>query len=83
MVGSSRSEEPMFSPNRMANTMSSEYFALVGILTTTPEGIQLLKKFRIFTAYYYLTELKSRDDIIKSIITRFASTPKNSDGFGN
>jgi hypothetical protein len=43
---------------------------MVGILTTTPEGIHLLKKFRIFTSYYYLSELKSRDDIIKSIITR-------------
>lgn len=69
MVGSSRSEEPFFSPNRMANTMSSEYFAMIGVLTTSPEGLQLLKKFKIFTLYYYLTELKSRDDIIKSIIT--------------
>ena len=62
-------EESFFLP------INSEYFALVGILTTTPEGINLLKKFRIFTSYYYLTELKSRDDIIKSIITRYTNTP--------
>jgi len=69
MIGSSRSEEPFFSPNRMATSMSSEYFAMVGILTTSPEGIQLIKKTKIFTLYYFLTELKSRDDVIRSIIT--------------
>lgn len=29
---------------------------------------RLLEKFKLFTAFYHLTELKGRDDLIKGII---------------
>jgi rapamycin-insensitive companion of mTOR len=30
--------------------------------------IRLMEKFKIFTAFYHLSELKSREDLIKAII---------------
>ncbi|KAI8999819.1 Rapamycin-insensitive companion of mTOR, N-term-domain-containing protein [Gaertneriomyces semiglobifer] len=61
--------EPLFSRDRMEKTLTGDYFTLLGIFTQSSEGIRLLEKFRIFSLLYRLTELRSRDDLVKAIIT--------------
>ncbi|KAH6907986.1 Rapamycin-insensitive companion of mTOR, N-term-domain-containing protein [Coprinopsis sp. MPI-PUGE-AT-0042] len=39
-----------------------------GVSDKRPEGIELLEKFKIFTAFYHLSELRSREDLITTII---------------
>ncbi|KAI9140964.1 Rapamycin-insensitive companion of mTOR, N-term-domain-containing protein [Paraphysoderma sedebokerense] len=60
--------DPFFSRERMEKTLTGGYFTILGTLTKSKEGIHLLEGFKLFSLYYYLTELRSRDDIIKTII---------------
>ncbi|KAJ3020885.1 hypothetical protein HKX48_009567 [Thoreauomyces humboldtii] len=69
--------EIMFSKERMATTLTGEYFKLLGICTRSPEGIRLLDKFRMFSLFYRLTELRSRDDLVKAMILSMDYTRDN------
>ncbi|SPO31737.1 related to protein ste16 [Ustilago trichophora] len=60
--------DPLLSRKRMNETLTSGYFEMIGILTQSPEGIRLLERFKIFTPLYHLSELRSRDDIVKAVI---------------
>jgi len=57
--------------DRMEVTVTAEYFTLLGVLTSKESGLELMRRFFIFTHYYNLSELKSRDDIIRSVIVRY------------
>ncbi|KAF9580285.1 hypothetical protein BGW38_003131, partial [Lunasporangiospora selenospora] len=61
--------DPIFSREKMELTMTSGYFEILGSLCKSRSGSKLLEKFKIFNLYYRLSELRSRDDIIKKIIT--------------
>ncbi|KAG9069606.1 hypothetical protein KI688_010510 [Linnemannia hyalina] len=69
--------DPIFSKEKMETTMTSGYFEMLGTLCRTRSGCRLLEKFKIFNLYYRLSELRSRDDIVKKIIT---STDYSMDG---
>ncbi|KAF9286034.1 hypothetical protein BGZ68_003305 [Mortierella alpina] len=61
--------DPIFSREKMETTMTSGYFEMLGALCKSRSGSKLLEKFKIFNLYYRLSELRSRDDIVKKIIT--------------
>ncbi|KAF9976709.1 hypothetical protein BGZ73_008016 [Actinomortierella ambigua] len=61
--------DPIFSRERMETTMTSGYFEMLGTLCKSKNGLKLLEKFKIFDLYYRLSELRSRDDVVKKIIT--------------
>ncbi|KAG0262939.1 hypothetical protein BG011_009535 [Mortierella polycephala] len=61
--------DPIFSREKMETTMTSGYFEMLGTLCKSRSGSRLLEKFKIFNLYYRLSELRSRDDIVKKIIT--------------
>ncbi|KAG0378575.1 hypothetical protein BGX24_003458 [Mortierella sp. AD032] len=61
--------DPIFSKEKMETTMTSGYFEMLGTLCRTRSGCKLLEKFKIFNLYYRLSELRSRDDISRKIIT--------------
>ncbi|KAJ7600701.1 Rapamycin-insensitive companion of mTOR, N-term-domain-containing protein [Mycena floridula] len=60
--------DPIFSKRRVAETLTYGYLEMLGTLSKHKEGIELLEKFKIFTAFYHLSELRSREDLIKGII---------------
>lgn len=60
--------DPLLSRKRMTETLASGYFEMIGVLTQSTEGIKLLERCRIFTPLYHLSELRSRDDIVKAVI---------------
>ncbi|KZO96980.1 hypothetical protein CALVIDRAFT_480721 [Calocera viscosa TUFC12733] len=60
--------DPIFSKKRVEETLTYGYFEMLGTLSQCQEGIELLQRFRIFTAFYHLSELKSREDLIKGMI---------------
>ncbi|KAK0487570.1 Rapamycin-insensitive companion of mTOR, N-term-domain-containing protein [Armillaria novae-zelandiae] len=61
-------QDPIFSKKRVAETLTYGYLEMLGTLSRHKEGIELLEKFKIFTAFYHLSELRSREDLIKGII---------------
>ncbi|KAI0643109.1 Rapamycin-insensitive companion of mTOR, N-term-domain-containing protein [Trametes meyenii] len=60
--------DPLFSKKRVQETLTCGYFEMLGILSKQKEGIELLEKFKLFTAFYHLTELRSREDLIKGVV---------------
>ncbi|CAI2163170.1 13482_t:CDS:10 [Funneliformis geosporum] len=61
--------EPLFSKERINNTLTSGYFTILGNFSKNKDGVRLLERFKIFNTFYHLSELKSREDLIKAIIT--------------
>ncbi|KAG0047318.1 hypothetical protein BGZ83_007616 [Gryganskiella cystojenkinii] len=61
--------DPVFSREKMETTLTSGYFEMLGALCKSRSGSKILEKFKIFNLYYRLSELRSRDDIVKKIIT--------------
>ncbi|KAF7728197.1 hypothetical protein EC973_006591 [Apophysomyces ossiformis] len=66
--------EPIFSKERMANTLSSGYFTLLGTFSKHKEGVRMMEKFKIFSLFYKLSELRNRDDLKVAIITNMDYT---------
>ncbi|KAF8631052.1 hypothetical protein AX15_002660 [Amanita polypyramis BW_CC] len=60
--------DPIFSRKRVAETLTYGYLEILGALSKYQEGIELLEKFKVFTVFYHLSELRSREDLIKGII---------------
>jgi len=67
--GVTDTSQQVFSKDRIEQTLSSEYFTFIGILSKTIDGIKLLEKFKIFHGLYGVTELKSREDLMRTIVT--------------
>ncbi|CED82219.1 ste16 protein [Phaffia rhodozyma] len=60
--------DPLLSKHRLDDTLTSGYFEMIGTLSSHPEGIRLLENFKMFTLFYHLSDLRSREDLIKAII---------------
>lgn len=65
----SNTEEPLLSRNSLLKTLSREYFSLIGILTRSYRGQEVLKKHKLFKALQQICELEGRDDLIRLVLT--------------
>ncbi|KAJ9122550.1 hypothetical protein QFC22_001979 [Naganishia vaughanmartiniae] len=63
--------QPFLTRSRMESTLSVGYFDMLGILSKHDTGTKLLIDFRFFTRFYHLSELNSRDDLIRAMIAHF------------
>ncbi|OAV98339.1 hypothetical protein PTTG_25752 [Puccinia triticina 1-1 BBBD Race 1] len=63
-----QSNEVLFSQSRVEDTLTHGYFEMLGVLSKYPEGIKLMEKFKIFTSFYALCEMRTRDDLVKQVI---------------
>lgn len=61
--------EPIFSKERMESTLTCGYFALLGTFSKYKEGVRILEKFKIFSCFYQISELKNRTDLKVAMIT--------------
>lgn len=62
------SPEPLFSSQRLSNTLSYGYFTLLGTLSADPNGMLMMERWRMFNMFYHLSELSSREDLIRGFI---------------
>lgn len=60
--------DPIFSKKRVSETLTYGYLEMLGTLSKHKEGIVLMEEAKLFTAFYHLSELRSREDLIKGII---------------
>ncbi|KAF2262636.1 hypothetical protein CC78DRAFT_498166 [Lojkania enalia] len=63
------SESPIFQADRMNETLTGGYFALLGALTKDPKGVQILERWRFLNMFYHVIELNDRDDLIKTLLS--------------
>ncbi|GAA5937590.1 TORC2 complex subunit TSC11 [Sporobolomyces koalae] len=64
----------LFSKERSEKTLVSGYFELLGEMTKSTAGLALLDQYKIFTCFYRISELRSRDDLVKLIIEKMDYT---------
>ncbi|KAF3308632.1 hypothetical protein TWF173_001088 [Orbilia oligospora] len=58
------SPEPLFSKARLQETLCSGYFMFLGVLSTDPNGIAMMERWKMFNMFYHISELRSRDDLM-------------------
>ncbi|KAH9815957.1 Rapamycin-insensitive companion of mTOR, middle domain-containing protein [Melampsora americana] len=66
--GTTSQADSLFSQARVEDTLAHGYFEMLGTLSRYPEGIKLMEKCKIFTSFYALCEMRSRDDLMKEVI---------------
>ena len=59
---------PLFDRYRMAETLSGGYFAMLGALSSTIEGIQTMERWRIMNMFYHIMNLHDRDDLVRAVL---------------
>ncbi|KAJ8123591.1 hypothetical protein ONZ43_g500 [Nemania bipapillata] len=60
---------PMFSRDRLTDTLCGGYFPMLGVLSGDPKGVQMLERWRIFNMMYHIIDFKQRPDLIKLILS--------------
>ncbi|EUC50359.1 hypothetical protein COCMIDRAFT_1078 [Bipolaris oryzae ATCC 44560] len=68
------SESPIFQTDRMNETLTGGYFALLGALTKDIRGIQILERWRVINMFYHIIELNDRDDLIRTLLSNLDYT---------
>ncbi|RDW89486.1 cytosolic regulator pianissimo [Coleophoma cylindrospora] len=64
-------QAPMFSRERLSETLCSGYFAMLGTLSGDPKGLQMLDRWRMINMMYHIVDLKQRPDLIKLLLSNF------------
>ncbi|OAL38348.1 hypothetical protein AYO20_02407 [Fonsecaea nubica] len=62
------SSNPLFERHHMAETLSAGYFAMLGALSHSAEGMRLMEQWHMMDIFYHLVELKDRDDLIRALL---------------
>ncbi|OAQ66715.2 cytosolic regulator Pianissimo [Pochonia chlamydosporia 170] len=65
---------PMFSRDRLTDTLCGGYFAMLGVLSSEPKGLLLLERWRMFNMMYHIVDFKQRPDLIKLLLSNFDYT---------
>jgi rapamycin-insensitive companion of mTOR len=62
---------PMFSKDRLTDTLCGGYFPMLGVLSGDMKGMQMMDRWRIFNMMYRIVDLKQRPDLIKLMLSNF------------
>jgi len=68
------SKTPMFSQERMTETLVGGYFAVLGVMCSDSKGMQILERWKIINISYHIVELKQRDDLIRALLVNLDYT---------
>ena len=62
------SASPLFDRHQMAETLSGGYFAMIGALSYSQNGILIMERWHMINMFYHIIELKDRDDLIRALL---------------
>ncbi|KKA26235.1 hypothetical protein TD95_000100 [Thielaviopsis punctulata] len=64
-------QHPIFSKDRLIDTLCGGYFPMLGVLSGDPRGLRFMERLRIFTTIYHVIDHNQRSDIIKLLLSNF------------
>jgi hypothetical protein len=67
-------QAPMFHPGRLTETLCHGYFAMLGVLSSDPKGLQMLDRWRMINMIYHIFDLKQRPDLVRLLLSNFEYT---------
>ncbi|KAI9732617.1 MAG: hypothetical protein M1834_003953 [Cirrosporium novae-zelandiae] len=62
------SASPIFSPERMSETLTGGYFTIIGVLSSDSNGLAIFEKWHMINMFYHIIELSARDDLIQALL---------------
>ena len=62
------SETPVFSAHRVSETLSGGYFAILGVLSGDPRGLNMIERWRMINMFYHIMDLEDRDDLVQALL---------------
>lgn len=62
------SSSPLFAADRLQDTLSGGYFALLGTLSGNASGLAMMERWKMANMFYHIIELEDRDDLIKVLL---------------
>ena len=62
------STSPLFDRHQMAETLSGGYFALLGALSQSTNGILIMERWHMINMFYHIIDLKDRNDLIRALL---------------
>jgi rapamycin-insensitive companion of mTOR len=62
------SASPFFDRVQMVETLSGGYFAMIGVLSQTSNGILMMEKWHMINMFYHIIDLKDREDLIETLL---------------
>ncbi|GAA5902766.1 TORC2 complex subunit TSC11 [Sporobolomyces salmoneus] len=68
--GSTSGLDLLFSKERVETTLVSGYFDMLGEMTRSPTGLAILDQYKIFTCFYRIGELRSREDLVRLVLEK-------------
>lgn len=68
------SKDPLFSHQRLAETLASGYFAILGVMCSDRRGIHILIKWKMINMFYHIVERQDRDDLIRALLSNLDYT---------
>ena len=62
------SAAPLFSADRLNDTLSGGYFALLGAISSNVRGLAIIERWKMANMFYHIVELQDREDLIKALL---------------
>ena len=62
------SDNPLFSPQYLTETICAGYFSMLGAITSEPQGLEMLNRWKMINMIYHILDLKDRVDIIQLLL---------------
>ncbi|CAN8096852.1 unnamed protein product [Discula destructiva] len=62
---------PLFSRDRITDTLSGGYFAMLGVLSAERRGLEMIQRWRMFNMMYHILEHHQRPDLAKLLLSSF------------
>lgn len=62
------STSPLFDKHNMIDYLTSGYFAMLGALSESPEGIEIMERWHMMNMFYHILQLPKRDDLLKGFL---------------
>ena len=61
--------KPLFSRERLSDTLAGGYFAMIGTLSGDPKGLTILERWHMINMLYHILDLENREDLVKSLLS--------------
>ena len=61
--------KPLFSVDRITDTLAGGYFTMLGTITSDPQGLVILERWRMINMFYHILDLNARDDLVKLLLS--------------
>ena len=62
------STSPLFDKHSMIDYLTSGYFAMLGALSESLEGIQIMERWHMMNMFYHILQLSKREDLLKALL---------------